>query len=130
LHLSFFHVFKTFIFRTNSLVTREIVIVVSSLRVFIFFFLLSHIHIFGYTAKTVTFGVDFIYARVEERWEERKRRNEHIWVKSLYFSEMQEECKHMREWVKNIYFLSTNQFSYSKMSEASNNMAPQRGDRR
>ena len=37
MHLSFFHVFKTFIFRTNSLVTREIVIVVSSLRVFIFF---------------------------------------------------------------------------------------------
>ena len=34
----------------------------------------------------------------------------------------------MREWVRNIYFLSTNQFSYSKMLEASNNMAPKRED--
>jgi len=34
----------------------------------------------------------------------------------------------MREWVRNIYFLSTNQFSYSNILEASNNMAPQRRD--
>jgi len=35
----------------------------------------------------------------------------------------------MKEWVRNIYFLSTSQFSYSKMSKASNNyMAPQRED--
>ena len=31
----------------------------------------------------------------------------------------------MREWVRNIYFLSTNQFLYSRMSKTSNNMASQ-----
>jgi hypothetical protein len=41
-------------------------------------------------------------------------------------SETREECKHVKEWVENIYFLSTNQFSYSKMLEGSNNMVPQR----
>jgi hypothetical protein len=34
----------------------------------------------------------------------------------------------MKEWVKNIYLLSTNQFSNSNMLEASNNMVTQRGD--
>jgi hypothetical protein len=47
-------------------------------------------------------------------------------VKNLYLRETQDECKHMRDWVRNIYFLSTNQFLDLKMLEASNNMATQR----
>ena len=34
----------------------------------------------------------------------------------------------MWEWVRNIYFLSANQFSNLKMLRVSNNMAPQKGD--
>jgi hypothetical protein len=49
-------------------------------------------------------------------------------VKSLYLSETQNEYKHVNEGVRNIYFLSTNQFSDSKTSKASNNMAPPRRD--
>jgi hypothetical protein len=49
-------------------------------------------------------------------------------VKNLYLSETQDECKHMRDWVRNIYFLSTKQFLDLKMLEASNNMATQKGD--
>jgi hypothetical protein len=49
-------------------------------------------------------------------------------VKNLYLSETQDECKLVRDWVRNIYFLSTNQFLDLKMLEASNNMATQRGD--
>ena len=35
----------------------------------------------------------------------------------------------MREWVRYVYFSSTNQFLDSKMLESSNNMTPQRGDK-
>jgi hypothetical protein len=34
----------------------------------------------------------------------------------------------VREWVRNIYLLLTNQFLDLKMSKASNNMTPHRGD--
>jgi hypothetical protein len=71
---------KTYIFCTTSFVTHEIIIIVLSLLLFIFLFLLElYTHIWicyqGY----------------------------YIWVKSLYLSETREECKHVREWVRNIY---------------------------
>ena len=47
---------------------------------------------------------------------------------NLYLSETRDACKHMRDLVRNIYFLSTNQFLDLKMLEARNNMTIQRGD--
>jgi len=53
-----FHVVKTSIFHTNSFVTHEIEIVIVIVIIYFSYFL-SHIHIFGYTTKTVIFGIDF-----------------------------------------------------------------------